>query len=147
MICACGIRTSLRLTFKSFFTETLGAKILLLKNWKLETPYGNSSCFLWFLVFGTRSSSRTKISFKLESGGRTNAGLPSSGSAFHDAAGGQDSSQTGRTWPYIREHHILCNASRANNLGQSDPEQGEKQSEICFVFGMSMKWIWEDGRM
>lgn len=96
-------------------------------------PYGNSSCFLLLLVFGTRPSSHTKISFKLEIVEKTNGGLLSSGSAFHGAAGAQVSSQSGRTWPYIREHHILCNASRANSPGQSDPEQGEKQSEICFA--------------
>lgn len=61
MICTCGIWTCLRITLKSFFAETLRAKILLLKTapCKLGSPYGNSSCFLWLLVFGTRPSTQT----------------------------------------------------------------------------------------
>lgn len=43
------------------------------------------------------------------------------------------SPQSGITWPCIKEQHVLCKASRVNRLGQSDPEQGEKQSEICFA--------------
>lgn len=94
----------------------------------METP--TAFCGFWSLAPGL---AHKQILFKLESVERTNAGLPSSGSAFHGAAGAQVSSQSERTWPYIREHHILGNASRANSLSQSYPEQGVKQPEVYFA--------------
>lgn len=135
MICTCGIWTCLRITLKSIFTETLRSKILLCKNCSMQTGKPLWKLQLLSVASGLwhQAQHTNKFFFKLESVERTNAGLPSSGSAFHGAAGAQVSSQSERTWPYIREHHILGNASRANSLGQSYPEQGVKQPEVYFA--------------
>lgn len=139
MICTCGICTFLYLTPQNFFTETLsGQRLHCLKPalYELGNSCGKSnSCFPWPLVFGTGFTWNTETSSKLGSVARMNTRLLSSGSAC-GAAGAQHghgaiTMQLGRMRSYIREHLILCNASRANSPGQSDPRQGEKKSEIC----------------